>query len=62
MKIQDLHIGQKVRDVNTKWELIVTGLGVLNIDMDSPYVYCDFKGNEGDAWEYSPEELEPINK
>lgn len=60
MKIQELHIGQKVREKNTGWEFIVVGIGVLNLDMDSPYVYCDFEGNEGDSFEYEPEELEEI--
>lgn len=54
MRIQDIHIGQRVRDINTDWELVVVGLGVLNLDMDAPYVYCDFKGNVGDTWEYKP--------
>lgn len=60
MKIQEMHIGQRVRDINTGWEFIVTGAGVINLDMDSPYVYCDFEGNPGDAFEYDPEELEEV--
>ena len=60
MKIQELHIGQRVRDIKTGWEMTVVGLGVINLDMDSPYVYCDFEGNEGDMWEYEPDELEAV--
>lgn len=60
MRIQDIHVGQRVRDIKTNWELIVVGVGVINLDMDSPYVYCDFEGNEGDVWEYDPEELEAV--
>lgn len=60
MKIQDIRVGQKVRDKSTGWEMIVTVVGVVSIDMDDPYVYCDFEGNEGDVWEYSPEELEAV--
>lgn len=62
MKIQDIHIGQRVRDIKTNWEMTVVGVGVLNLDMDSPYVYCDFEGNQGDAWEYAPEELEAMEE
>lgn len=62
MRIQDIHIGQKVRDIKTNWEMTVVGVGVLNLDMDSPYVYTDFEGNEGDFWEYEPEELEPVEE
>lgn len=62
MKIQDMHIGQRVRDIETRWELTVVGLGVLNLDMDSPYVYVDFKGNEGELWEYDPDELEAVEE
>lgn len=60
MKIEDIRIGQRVRDVNTNWEMVVVGVGVLNLDMDAPYVYTDFEGNEGDLWEYAPDELEPV--
>ena len=60
MKIQDIHVGQKVRDINTNWEMIVVGVGVINLDMDGAYVYTDFAGNVGDAFEYTPEELEPV--
>lgn len=60
MRIQDIRIGMKVRDINTNWEFIVVGVGVLNLDMDGAYVYVDFRENEGEIWEYSPEELEPI--
>lgn len=62
MKIQDFRIGQKVRDVKTKWELIVVGIGVLNLDMDGAYVYTDFEGNVGDMWEYEPDELEIVEE
>lgn len=60
MKIQDIHVGQKVRDIKTNWEMTVVGVGVVNLDMDGAYVYTDFEGNEGDTWEYTPEELEPV--
>lgn len=60
MRIQDIRIGMKVRDINTNWEFIVVGVGVLNLDMDGAYVYVDFRENVGEIWEYSPEELEPI--
>lgn len=62
MKIQDIHIGQKVRDIKTNWEMIVVGVGVLNLDMDGAYVYTDFEGNVGEMWEYTPEELEPLEE
>lgn len=62
MKIQDIHIGQRVRDIRTRWEFIVVTVGVLNIDLDSPYVYCDFEGNEADSFEYTPDELEAIEE
>lgn len=61
MKIQEMHIGQRVRDIVTGWEMTVVGLGVLNIDMDGPYVYVDFEGNEGGIDEYKPEDFEPID-
>ena len=61
MKIEEMHIGQRVRDINTGWEMTVVGLGVLNLDMEGPYVYVDFEGNAGEMWEYKPEELEPID-
>ena len=60
MTIQELHIGQRVRDIRMGWEMTVTCLGVINLDMDSPYVYCDFEGNCGDVFEYEPEELEAV--
>lgn len=60
MKIQDIYIGQKVRDIKTNWEMTVVGVGVINLDMDGAYVYTDFEGNVGDAFEYTPEELEPV--
>lgn len=62
MKIQDIHIGQKVREIKTDWVMIVVGVGVLNLDMEGAYVYTDFEGNVGDVWEYSPEELEPVKE
>lgn len=62
MKIQDIYVGQKVRDVDTNWEMVVIGVGVINLDMDGAYVYTDFDGNEGEAWEYAPEELEPVEE
>lgn len=55
-----MHIGQRVRDIKTGWEMTVTGLNVLNLYLDRPNVYCDFEGNEGDVWEYKPEELEQV--
>lgn len=58
--IKDFRIGQRVRDIKTQWEMTVVGLGVVNLDMDYPYVYTDFEGNEGEMWEYAPEELEII--
>lgn len=60
MKIQDFHVGQRVRDKVTHWEFVVVGVGVLNLDMDGAYVYVDFEGNEGDMWEYEPDELEIV--
>lgn len=60
MRIQDIHVGQKVRDIETNWEMTVVGVGVINLDMDGAYVYTDFEGNVGDAFEYIPEELEPV--
>ena len=60
MKIEEMRIGQRVRDIKTGWEMTVTGLGVINLDLDNPYVYCDFEGNEGDVWEYEPEDLEEV--
>ena len=60
MRIQDIHVGQKVRDIKTNWEMTVVGVGVINLDMDGAYVYTDFEGNVGDAFEYTPEELEPV--
>lgn len=62
MKIQDIHVGQRVRDINTKWEMTVVGVGVLNLDMDGAYVYTDFENNVGEVWEYTPEELEPVGE
>lgn len=62
MRIQDIHVGQKVRDINTNWEMIVVGVGVINLDMDGAYVYTDFEGNVGDAFEYTPEELESVEE
>ena len=60
MKIEEMHIGQKVREKNHQFEMTVVCLGVISIDMRSPYVYCDFEGNDGDVFEYEPEELEEV--
>lgn len=60
MKIEEMHIGQRVRDIVTGWEMTIVVLGVLNLDMDGPYVYVDFEGNEGGVIEYKPEDLEEV--
>lgn len=60
MKIEEIHIGQKVREKNNKFEMVVVSVGVLSIYMGGAYVYCDFEGNEGDVLEYKPEELEEV--
>lgn len=62
MKIEDIRIGQRVREIKTGWESTVVGAGVVNLDMDYPYVYTDFDGNEGGVWEYEPDELEPVEE
>lgn len=55
-----MRIGQRVRDIKTGWEMTVIGIVVANLDLDNPEVYCDFEKNEGDVWEYEPEDLEQV--
>lgn len=60
MKIEEMHIGQKVRDKKTKYEYILVGLGVISVGMESPYVVCDYLGNRDARYEFSPNELEDV--
>lgn len=47
----------RVRDRHTKFEFVVVSFGA-GIDGRDAWVYCDFEGNEGDVWEFVPEDLE----
>lgn len=61
MKLEELRYGMKVREKNTKFEFIVVAFGG-GLHGENPWVYCDFEENEGDVWEYEPEDLEPIEE
>jgi hypothetical protein len=57
MDIREIRWGMKVRDRHTKFEFVVVSFGA-GIDGRDAWVYCDFEGNEGDVWEFVPEDLE----
>ena len=61
MNITDIRIGDRVQEKNTRFPMTVVGLYSTLDDLKSGTVYLDFEGNEGDAWEHKPEELERVN-
>lgn len=58
MKIQEMHIGQKVRDIKTKFEFEVVVLGIN--ELGDPYVIGHSDENGGDFQMFKPEELEEV--
>lgn len=61
MNITELRIGDRVQEKNTRFPMTVVGLYSMFDDLKSGTVNLDFEGNEGDLWEYKPEELERVN-
>lgn len=51
---KELRLGNYVYDsIHNKFPMRVVGIG-------EDWVYLDFEGNEGDLWDATPKELEPI--
>lgn len=51
---KELRIGNYVyNSIHSMFPMRVVGIG-------EDWVYLDFEGNEGDVWEATPEELEPV--
>lgn len=61
MNITDIRIGDRVQEKHTRFPMTVVGLYSTLNDLKSGTVNLDFEGNEGDMWEYKPEELERVN-
>ena len=61
MNITDLRIGDRVQEIGTRFPMTVVGLYSTLDNLKLGTVNLDFEGNEGDLWEYKPEELERVN-
>lgn len=59
MKINELHIGDTVRQKDDSFPMVVVGLHSTPEELAKGQgdVYLDFEGNEGDMWEVSVEDL-----
>lgn len=61
MNITELRIGDRVQEIGTRFPMTVVGLYSTLDNLKLGTVNLDFEGNEGDLWEYKPEELERVN-
>ena len=59
MDIRNLKIGDKVRNPQDGFPMIVVGLNSSLDDLNNGTVYLDFEGNEGDMWEEEAKDLQP---
>ena len=59
MKINELHIGDIVCQKDDRFPMVVVGLHSTldELAKGKGDVYLDFKGNEGDMWEATPDDL-----
>lgn len=63
LRVTDIRVGDKVRDKQTGFEFIVTGIfWSLYCSPTEATIYADFKENEGDLFEYELQELELIDE
>lgn len=63
LKVQDLRIGDKVREKKTGFEFIVTSIfWSLDCTPTEATIYADFKDNPADPWEFELDEIELAEK
>lgn len=63
LRVTDIRVGDKVRDKQTGFEFIVTGIfWSLYCSPTEATIYVDFEENEGDLFEYELQELELIDE
>ncbi|MCF0225228.1 MAG: hypothetical protein HUK20_13250 [Fibrobacter sp.] len=63
MNIRNIRIGDRLQPKTTRFPMQVTALFTnIHDPTDKGTIYLDFAENQGDPYEFDPEELEPATE